>query len=62
VSIGSCAPTCPVLILRCVRDDPLSYKISALDQGADWIDFPIPEIFLKVKEITFLTLPASVIA
>jgi hypothetical protein len=62
VNIGSCAPACPFLILCCVRDDPLPYKISTLDQGADWIDFSILEIFPKVKEITFLTRPASAIA
>jgi hypothetical protein len=56
VNVGSRAPACPLLILRCARRGPLPYNTSAPDQGADWIDFPIPEIFPKGKEITFLTL------
>jgi hypothetical protein len=56
VNVGFHAPSCPpLLILRYVRGGPLPYKASAPDQGADWIDFPIPEIFSKGKEITFLT-------
>jgi hypothetical protein len=40
---------------RCATGGPLPYKASAPDQGVDWIGFPIPEIFPKGKEITFLT-------
>jgi hypothetical protein len=56
MNIGSRALTCPLLILRCVRGDPPPYKLSAPDQDADWIGFPIPEIFSKEKKITFLTI------
>jgi hypothetical protein len=41
VNVGSRAPTYPLLILRCARGDPLPYKVSAPDQDADRIDFPI---------------------
>jgi hypothetical protein len=39
VNIGSRAPVCPLLLLRCARGDPLPYKASAPDQGAYRIDF-----------------------
>jgi hypothetical protein len=55
VNVGSHAPACPLLILCCIRGGPLPYKVSAPDQGANWIGFPIPVIFPKEKEITFLT-------
>jgi hypothetical protein len=55
VNVGSRAPVCSLLILRCARGGPLPYKASAPDQDADWIGFSIPEIFTKGKEITFLT-------
>jgi hypothetical protein len=55
VNVDSRALACPLLILRCVVGDSLPYKASAPDQDADWIGFPIPEIFSKGKEITFLT-------
>jgi hypothetical protein len=41
---------------RCAMGGPLPYKASTPDQGADWIGFPILEIFSKGKEITFLTI------
>jgi hypothetical protein len=33
------APACPLLLLRCARGDPLSYKANAPDQGANRIGF-----------------------
>jgi hypothetical protein len=47
--------TSPLFMWRCVTGGPLPYMASAPDQGADWIGFPILEIFSKGKEITFLT-------
>jgi hypothetical protein len=41
VNIGSRAPACPLLMLRCTRGGPLSYKTSAPDQDADRIGFLI---------------------
>jgi hypothetical protein len=41
VNVGSRAPACPFLLLRCVRGGPLPYKTSAPDQGADRIGKPI---------------------
>jgi hypothetical protein len=36
LNVGSCAPTCPpLLILCCVRGSQLPYKTSAPDQDAD---------------------------
>jgi hypothetical protein len=35
VNVGSHAPACPLLILRCARGAQLPYKACAPDQGAD---------------------------
>jgi hypothetical protein len=55
-NVGSRAPACPLLLLRCARGDPLPYTTSAPDQGADRIGFPDPEItFLtKFRVCTFI--------
>jgi hypothetical protein len=54
--VGLRAPaTSPLFMWCCATGGLLPYKASAPDQGADWIGFPIPEIFPKGKEIIFLT-------
>jgi hypothetical protein len=50
----------PLFNIMLHKRESLSYKVSA--PGVDWIIFPIPEIFSKEKDITFLTRPASAIA
>jgi hypothetical protein len=51
VNVGSCGP---LLLLRCARGGPLSYKASAPDQGVNRIGFQSGD-----PEITFLTRSSS---
>jgi hypothetical protein len=64
VNVGSCAPACPLLLLRCVRGGPPLYKASAPDQGANRIGFQsgdhIPNILPLNLHISSLLIHKSV--